>query len=177
MTEKPVDQEITNNIDWRRDPESNWAARICNPVHNRFAIAPKKALKRIWESREAFPKIFGAGNETRTRDLYLGKVSLYQLSYSRKNEVRIIETNFLLSIFFSLKIVKNYNTPFKKTYKYLFRRAKTNSLGINASSASTDGVCVCPTNITRIGIANFGIFNPNWVSTSFSVAEMVGTSQ
>ena len=27
---------------------------------------------------------FGAGNETRTRDLYLGKVSLYQLSYSRK---------------------------------------------------------------------------------------------
>ena len=26
----------------------------------------------------------GAGNETRTRDLYLGKVSLYQLSYSRK---------------------------------------------------------------------------------------------
>src|SRR5512135_2823180 len=26
---------------------------------------------------------FGAGNETRTRDLYLGKVSLYQLSYSR----------------------------------------------------------------------------------------------
>ena len=29
-------------------------------------------------------KKFGAGNETRTRDLYLGKVSLYQLSYSRK---------------------------------------------------------------------------------------------
>ena len=26
----------------------------------------------------------GAGNETRTHDLYLGKVSLYQLSYSRK---------------------------------------------------------------------------------------------
>lgn len=25
----------------------------------------------------------GAGNEVRTRDLYLGKVSLYQLSYSR----------------------------------------------------------------------------------------------
>ena len=25
---------------WRRDPESNWAERICNPVHNRFAIAP-----------------------------------------------------------------------------------------------------------------------------------------
>ena len=26
---------------------------------------------------------FGAGKETRTLDLYLGKVSLYQLSYSR----------------------------------------------------------------------------------------------
>ena len=29
---------------WRRDPESNWAGRICNPVHNRFAIAPKTLL-------------------------------------------------------------------------------------------------------------------------------------
>ena len=27
----------------------------------------------------------GAGNETRTRDLNLGKVALYQLSYSRKS--------------------------------------------------------------------------------------------
>ncbi len=26
--------------EWRRDPESNRAERICNPVHNRFAIAP-----------------------------------------------------------------------------------------------------------------------------------------
>ena len=29
----------------------------------------------------------GAGNEVRTRDLNLGKVALYQLSYSRKNGV------------------------------------------------------------------------------------------
>ena len=27
--------------------------------------------------------MFGAGNEARTRDLNLGKVALYQLSYSR----------------------------------------------------------------------------------------------
>ena len=27
--------------------------------------------------------LFGAGNEARTRDLNLGKVALYQLSYSR----------------------------------------------------------------------------------------------
>ncbi len=37
----------------------------------------------MWESR-SFPNKFGAGKETRTLDLYLGKVSLYQLSYSRK---------------------------------------------------------------------------------------------
>ena len=30
-----------------------------------------------------FPSEFGAGNESRTRDLNLGKVALYQLSYSR----------------------------------------------------------------------------------------------
>ena len=28
-------------------------------------------------------KFYGAGNEARTRDLNLGKVALYQLSYSR----------------------------------------------------------------------------------------------
>src|SRR5260221_2482831 len=31
---------------------------------------------------------FGAGNEARTRDLNLGKVSLYQLSYSRPKQTR-----------------------------------------------------------------------------------------
>ena len=30
-----------------------------------------------------FPDYAGAGNEIRTRDLNLGKVALYQLSYSR----------------------------------------------------------------------------------------------
>jgi hypothetical protein len=32
--------------------------------------------------------IIGAGNETRTRDLNLGKVALYQLSYSRPKQTR-----------------------------------------------------------------------------------------
>ncbi len=67
---------------WRRDPESNWAKRICNPVHNRFAIAPLTWTKK--GSMVCFPLVlFGAGNEARTRDLNLGKVALYQLSYSR----------------------------------------------------------------------------------------------
>jgi hypothetical protein len=32
---------VTGAVVWRRDPESNRADRICNPVHNRFAIAPQ----------------------------------------------------------------------------------------------------------------------------------------
>ncbi len=48
---------------------------------------------------------FGAGKEARTLDLYLGKVSLYQLSYSRETgahyrdgekSVNPIMNNFLL---------------------------------------------------------------------------------
>ena len=32
---------ITRLKQWRREPESNRPTWICNPVHNRFAIAPK----------------------------------------------------------------------------------------------------------------------------------------
>ncbi|SBP89653.1 hypothetical protein THIARS_80177 [Thiomonas delicata] len=35
---------------------------------------------------EKFVKKSGAGNESRTRDLNLGKVALYQLSYSRETK-------------------------------------------------------------------------------------------
>ena len=49
----------------------------------------------------------GAGNESRTRDLNLGKVALYQLSYSRfvfakSKEAAIIAT----SVFVSSRFVK-----------------------------------------------------------------------
>ncbi len=40
----PLDRDLPGTTGvhrWRRDPESNRADRICNPVHNRFAIAPK----------------------------------------------------------------------------------------------------------------------------------------
>ncbi len=62
---------------WRHVPESNRTKRICNPLHNRFANAPCKRELALYLSE------FGAGNETRTRDPDLGKVVLYQLSYSR----------------------------------------------------------------------------------------------
>ncbi|GEM_PF-659356 len=41
-------------------------------------------FKDLQTSLELCRSIIGAGNETRTRDLNLGKVALYQLSYSRK---------------------------------------------------------------------------------------------
>ena len=43
----------------------------------------------------AFPES-GAGKEARTPDLNLGKVALYQLSYSRDNWTRIIFTRALV---------------------------------------------------------------------------------
>ena len=43
-------------------------------------------LTKHQTKREAWlPPVFGAGDESRTRDLNLGKVALYQLSYSRMN--------------------------------------------------------------------------------------------
>src|SRR5574343_1084492 len=69
---------------WRRGPESNRPTRICNPVHNRFVTAPRlQSLAYCQLFRLAPPELTGAGDESRTRDLNLGKVALYQLSYSR----------------------------------------------------------------------------------------------
>ncbi len=43
-----------------------------------------QAQQQKRESALAFPFLTGAGDESRTRDLNLGKVALYQLSYSRR---------------------------------------------------------------------------------------------
>ena len=51
-------------------------------------LAPPRATlthKKKGKLRGSFPSGYGAGNEARTRDLNLGKVALYQLSYSRKD--------------------------------------------------------------------------------------------
>jgi hypothetical protein len=72
---------------------SGGACRSRTDLHG-FAIRCITALLTrrdeivAWKKREsgfplAFPGNSGAGNETRTRDLNLGKVALYQLSYSR----------------------------------------------------------------------------------------------
>ena len=74
---------------WRREPESNRPTRICNPVHNRFAIAPLSELVVLTKKGKRLLSLFietGAAEESRTLDLYLGKVSLYQLSYCREQD-------------------------------------------------------------------------------------------
>src|SRR6218665_122603 len=48
-TKQPLERWAAGAADfhknlWRRDPESNRARRICNPLHNRFAIAPKPTI-------------------------------------------------------------------------------------------------------------------------------------
>ena len=81
---------------WRRGPESNRTNRICNPGHNRFATAPLITIVTGCENNTVNKKgklraslsEFGAGKESRTLDLNLGKVALYQLSYSR---IRTVE--------------------------------------------------------------------------------------
>ena len=94
----PVKELIECNF-WRRGPESNRASRICNPVHNRFVTAPFIPLsyRRTLQSGQLLSSNYqqkrtaaqmlssktGAGEESRTLDLNLGKVALYQLSYSR----------------------------------------------------------------------------------------------
>ena len=94
--------------EWRRGSESNRRIRSCSPLHNHSATAPLNLyeqktpawaevgnLEREWiqsgwrsSSRPQTPTSrftlkLGAGNEIRTRDPNLGKVVLYQLSYSR----------------------------------------------------------------------------------------------
>lgn len=39
--EKPRRSEAFSLATWRREPESNRPKRLCRPLHNRFAIAPK----------------------------------------------------------------------------------------------------------------------------------------
>src|ERR1043165_1573436 len=82
---------------WRRGPESNRCTRLCRPLHNHSATAPggtppvnagrfeAKGGNRLPD----FPRDTGAAEESRTLDLNLGKVALYQLSYCRIEQIII----------------------------------------------------------------------------------------
>jgi hypothetical protein len=86
--QRGIGNTLVGAKEWRREPESNRPKRICNPLHNRFAIAPSTVLTKKQGKATQLSRKFGAGNEVRTRDLNLGKVALYQLSYSRINVER-----------------------------------------------------------------------------------------
>jgi hypothetical protein len=59
-------------------------------VHNRFATAPVSIASFDKKGKPELPfSEFGAGKESRTLDLNLGKVALYQLSYSRVSSLEL----------------------------------------------------------------------------------------
>ncbi len=68
---------------WRRGRESNPSKRLCRPLHNLFATSPEGLLAHQKRKPSSFPQNSGAEEESRTLDLNLGKVALYQLSYFR----------------------------------------------------------------------------------------------
>src|SRR6185369_1538363 len=99
-------RDRSQNYEWRPRSESNRRTRLCRPLHDHSATWPSvKAGRRklslatskkqkprnargfieavAGHEAQLSPSEYGAGNETRTRDPDLGKVVLYQLSYSR----------------------------------------------------------------------------------------------
>src|SRR4029453_11968083 len=87
---------------WGGGWESNRRPRLCRPLHNHSATPPgvpdrergpakrdKHKLKGRAVRRLSLDES-GAGKESRTPDLNLGKVALYQLSYSRRTALNYI---------------------------------------------------------------------------------------
>ena len=60
---------------WRRHPESNRGYRCCRPLPYRLAMAPYNKSDAPFRTRLFC--VFGAEDEIRTRDVHLGKVTLY----------------------------------------------------------------------------------------------------
>ena len=68
------------------------------------------AFLAIYERCAMFIEKFGAGKRSRTVDLNLGKVALYQLSYSRKQPAAIKQA--LVLVFHNYKIAKTATITF-----------------------------------------------------------------
>lgn len=88
-----VQGNLSEERGWRRRPELNRRTRFCRPLRNHSATTPM--FHRALEKRKTpgrndpgFDLKTGAGKGARTLDLNLGKVALYQLSYSRGAVVR-----------------------------------------------------------------------------------------
>ena len=60
----------------------NWGMKVLQT----FALPLGHGTRFLYEKKECYehiPLLFGAGDEARTRYLHLGKVALYQMSYTR----------------------------------------------------------------------------------------------
>ena len=72
--------------------------------------APKEHKPLMRYRPNEHSKVIGAGNEARTRDLNLGKVALYQLSYSRTGKggilSRLIRKSRQRTVSFYIAIVR-----------------------------------------------------------------------
>ena len=69
---------------------TGFAIRGITALLSRQYVTMKLTLQLKKKGSKLLPFIkFGAGKEARTLDLYLGKVSLYQLSYSRVSSLKL----------------------------------------------------------------------------------------
>src|ERR1700686_4065448 len=108
-------------IYWRRGSESNRRTRLCRPLHDHSATPPGGIAQRKKTARRhklrgralALPRNSGAGKESRTPDLNLGKVALYQLSYSRVGQLQIIAQGIAVSKRKASRVVRH---PTRITY-------------------------------------------------------------
>ena len=64
--------------------------RTCGEFPLTNGLSAKGKAPSLWTGLLHKEK-YGAGKEARTLDLYLGKVSLYQLSYSRRGTTEVIK--------------------------------------------------------------------------------------
>ena len=87
---------------------------LIRPIFLRLFTVPKKKGEA---SRFPFPLESGAGDESRTRDLNLGKVALYQLSYSRMRPAKDL----------------NYTETFRSVKKFRAKLKKYRIHGIRPS--------------------------------------------
>ena len=85
--------------------------------------------------------VSGAGNEARTRDLNLGKVALYQLSYSRKNELRIIGVLGFVSMILPQKFYPIACNPNRRR-KFSVVHRPTSSTSMPRNTAISSATCL-----------------------------------
>ena len=91
------------------------------PAYHKNRAKKKACLSR--KERQAF----GAGDEARTRYLHLGKVALYQMSYTCKRQRALYKKSPILSRDF----LKNFGEPFTSFWKSSIIRRKLFGKGVS----------------------------------------------